>query len=176
MAIQDNEAILTALKVTGIAKIFFQEMMPYVEKTYRIRTDRRYRAIAGPYPWCGGGLLHVCPASSRTFSAACPLSASVGPVLHGGGGYPMGKTVSRYFERRPEHLFHQAQCLGVGQFNAGYPEKRSGGTSTAVTMILNEGNCLVHIAMRRKRSLTNSGSEMAHTPGLTGVGSSADST
>src|SRR6188508_1068495 len=58
---------------------FFQEFMPFVEKTYRIKADKRYRAIAG-LSMGGGGSFFYALHHPELFSAACPLSASVGPL------------------------------------------------------------------------------------------------
>lgn len=58
---------------------FINELMPEVEKKYRIRTDRRYRAVAGLSMGGGGSFLYALH-HPELFSAACPLSASVGPI------------------------------------------------------------------------------------------------
>ncbi len=57
---------------------FFDELMPYVEKTYRIKSDKRYRAIAG-LSMGGGGTFMYSLRHPELFSSACPLSASIGP-------------------------------------------------------------------------------------------------
>ena len=58
---------------------FFQELMPFVEKTYRIKSEKRYRAISG-LSMGGGGTLMYAMHHPELFSAACPLSASTGPL------------------------------------------------------------------------------------------------
>ena len=58
---------------------FFQELIPYIEKTYRTKTDKRYRAISG-LSMGGGGTFMYALHHPELFSAACPLSASVGPL------------------------------------------------------------------------------------------------
>jgi enterochelin esterase-like enzyme len=58
---------------------FFQEFMPFVEKTYRIKGEKRYRAIAG-LSMGGGGSFVYALRHPELFSAACPLSASTGPL------------------------------------------------------------------------------------------------
>jgi enterochelin esterase-like enzyme len=66
----------------GIAKVlnfFFQELIPFIEKTYRAKTDKRYRAISG-LSMGGGGTFMYALHHPELFSAACPLSASVGPL------------------------------------------------------------------------------------------------
>lgn len=58
---------------------FFQEFMPYIEKTYRIRGEKRYRAIAG-LSMGGGGTFIYALHHPELFSSACPLSAATGPL------------------------------------------------------------------------------------------------
>jgi enterochelin esterase-like enzyme len=55
---------------------FFEELMPLVESKYRIRKQKRYRAIAGLYMG-GGGTFFYAMHRPDLFSSACPLSASV---------------------------------------------------------------------------------------------------
>ncbi len=55
---------------------FFKEFIPYIEKSYRIRTEKRYRAIAG-LSMGGGGTAIYALHHPELFSSACPLSASV---------------------------------------------------------------------------------------------------
>ncbi|HYI76747.1 MAG TPA: alpha/beta hydrolase-fold protein, partial [Chryseolinea sp.] len=56
---------------------FFEEFMPYIEKTYRIKTEKRYRAVAGLSMGGGGSFMYALH-HPELFSAACPLSASTG--------------------------------------------------------------------------------------------------
>jgi len=55
---------------------FFQEFIPYIEKTYRIRAEKKYRAISG-LSMGGGGTTIYALHHPEMFVAACPLSASV---------------------------------------------------------------------------------------------------
>ncbi|MDR3194453.1 MAG: esterase family protein [Tannerella sp.] len=56
---------------------FFRELVPHIEKTYRVRSDRRYRAVAG-LSMGGGGTLFYSLHRPDMFAAAAPLSASTG--------------------------------------------------------------------------------------------------
>ncbi len=58
---------------------FFQELMPHVESRYRIRQEKRYRAISG-LSMGGGGTFMYALHHPELFSSACPLSASTGPL------------------------------------------------------------------------------------------------
>jgi enterochelin esterase-like enzyme len=58
---------------------FFEEFMPFIESNYRIRGEKRYRAIAG-LSMGGGGTFIYALHHPELFSSACPLSASCGPL------------------------------------------------------------------------------------------------
>lgn len=58
---------------------FFKELMPHVEQAYRIKAEKRYRAVAG-LSMGGGGTLMYAMHHPELFSSACPLSAYVGPL------------------------------------------------------------------------------------------------
>ena len=53
---------------------FFQELIPHIEKTYRVRAESRYRAISG-LSMGGGGALFYALHYPEMFVAAAPLSA-----------------------------------------------------------------------------------------------------
>lgn len=55
---------------------FFEELMPYVESQYRIKAEKRYRAISG-LSMGGGGTYFYAMHRPDLFSSACPLSASL---------------------------------------------------------------------------------------------------
>ena len=58
---------------------FIQEFMPFIEKTYRIKSRKRFRAIAG-LSMGGGGSFYYALHHPELFSSACPLSANCGPI------------------------------------------------------------------------------------------------
>ncbi len=58
---------------------FFKEFIPYIEKTYRIRKEKRYRAISG-LSMGGGGTFMYSLHHPELFSCACPLSAFIGDL------------------------------------------------------------------------------------------------
>jgi len=58
---------------------FFEEFMPYVEKKYRIKGEKKYRAIAG-LSMGGGGTFMYALRRPELFSSACPLSAYIGAL------------------------------------------------------------------------------------------------
>jgi enterochelin esterase-like enzyme len=129
---------------------FFQELMPYVEKTYRTRPEKRYRAIAG-LSMGGGGTFMYALHHPELFSAACPLSASAGPVSMEEAAtrwekqYPgiTKETLATYFSR------HSALEL-VNNMADDQKKAVRWYIDCGDDDFLNEGNCLVHMAMRKK--------------------------
>lgn len=57
---------------------FFQEFVPYIEKTYRVRTEKASRGIAGASAG-GGGAVYYALHHPELFSVCCGLSAAVRP-------------------------------------------------------------------------------------------------
>lgn len=57
---------------------FFEELLPHVENKFRIRKEKRFRAIAGLSMGGGGTLLYALH-HPEMFGAAAPLSAWMGP-------------------------------------------------------------------------------------------------
>ena len=57
---------------------FFEEFMPHVEKRFRIKRNKRFRAIAGLSMGGGGSFLYTLHRPDL-FSSVAPISASLGP-------------------------------------------------------------------------------------------------
>jgi enterochelin esterase-like enzyme len=128
---------------------FFDELMPYVEKKYRIKTEKRYRAVAGLSMGGGGSFIYALHRPDL-FSSACPLSASMGirtieefkrRGLSEGSSYPEAEIES-----------HFNRYNAISQVNMQPVE----GTRSVRWFIdcgdddfLYEGNSLMHIAMKK---------------------------
>ncbi|GHT15058.1 endo-1,4-beta-xylanase [Bacteroidia bacterium] len=54
---------------------FFKELIPHIEKNYRVRSEQRYRAISG-LSMGGGGTIFYTLHHPDLFAAAAPLSAT----------------------------------------------------------------------------------------------------
>jgi enterochelin esterase-like enzyme len=130
---------------------FFEEFMPYIEKTYRIKGDKRYRAVAGLSMGGGGSFMYALH-HPELFSSACPLSASTGPLSL--------EDVDRYLERtgvtnatttEKESYFNRHSALALVE---NMPEDQKEAVRWYIDCgdddFLYEGNSLVHIAMRKK--------------------------
>lgn len=57
---------------------FFKELIPHIEKTYRVRTEKQFRAVAG-LSMGGGAAIGYAICHPEMFTASCPLSAAPGP-------------------------------------------------------------------------------------------------
>ncbi len=62
---------------------FFQEFMPYIEKSYRIKKEKASRAIAG-LSMGGGGTAVYAQHHPELFGSACAMSGLVGDLTHSG--------------------------------------------------------------------------------------------
>ncbi|MDH5400057.1 MAG: esterase family protein [Cyclobacteriaceae bacterium] len=131
---------------------FFEEFMPFVEGKYRIKKEKRYRAIAGLSMGGGGSFVYALHRPDL-FSSACPLSASTGPLTL--------DDARRWVERRGMNTSYKEGELGawykkysVLQLIEALPEENKKAVRWYIDCgdddFLYEGNSLVHIAMRKK--------------------------
>lgn len=129
---------------------FFEELMPYVEKKYRIKGEKRYRAVAGLSMGGGGSFMYALH-HPELFSSACPLSAYVGPLsieqLEAGlkrrNATYDAAALQPYYER------HNAVSL-IENMEADDIKSVRWFIDCGDDDFLYEGNSLVHIAMRKK--------------------------
>ncbi len=131
---------------------FFEELMPYIEKTYHTRPEKRYRAIAGLSMGGWGTFLYALH-HPELFAAACPLSAAVGAITPEDGKrwyldngkipMPDSATYKKYYNRysvlslldavTDDHKKEVRWYIDCGDDD-----------------FLFEGNSLAHILMRKK--------------------------
>ncbi|MDR3309090.1 MAG: esterase family protein [Tannerella sp.] len=134
---------------------FFKELIPHIEKTYRVRTDRRYRAISG-LSMGGGGTIFYSLHHPEMFSSAAPLSASTGSwelgelkKRFGNSSEISEEKVNEYFKRHSiEGILSNASQEDIGKFK-GIRWYISCGDDD----FLYEGNSLMHIAFRKAEIL-----------------------
>ena len=130
---------------------FFEEFMPYIEKTYRIRGEKRYRAVAG-LSMGGGGTFYYALHHPELFSSACPLSASAGPLSK--------DDMERYKQRgnmddaTDEQINVWYEKYSVLELVKNMPDDQKKSVRWFIDIgdgdFLYEGNSLVHIEMRKK--------------------------
>ncbi|MDD4426590.1 MAG: alpha/beta hydrolase-fold protein [Mariniphaga sp.] len=129
---------------------FFKEFVPFIEREYRIRAEKRYRAVAG-LSMGGGGTYYFALHRPDLFSAACPLSAAVGPLSV--------SDVEMYMKRRgmadapvqkQQEWFEKYSVLDMIKK---MPEDSKKSVRWYIDCgdddFLYEGNSLVHIEMRK---------------------------
>lgn len=131
---------------------FFQELMPYVEKTYRIKTEKRFRAVAG-LSMGGGGSFTYALHHPELFSSACPLSAATGPMAleDTKAQLKRAKPDANYTDAEIEAYFKRQSVL---ELIKNMPDDQKKAVRWYIDCgdddFLYEGNSLVHIAMRKK--------------------------
>ena len=129
---------------------FFQEFMPYIEKTYRIKAEKRYRAVSG-LSMGGDGTFTYALHHPELFSSACPLSAGTGPLTMEDAKVRLKKenpgisdsTITAYFNRQSVLALINNMADSLKKSVRWYID-------CGDDDFLYEGNSLVHIAMRKK--------------------------
>lgn len=130
---------------------FFQEFIPFIEKEYRIRSEKRYRAIAGLSMGGGGSFVYALH-HPEMFSTACPLSASCGPLTTDDAK----KTLVRLGNQSPsdDEVTAYYNKYSVLALMNNMPDDQKKAVRWYIDCgdddFLFEGNSLVHIAMRKK--------------------------
>lgn len=130
---------------------FFEEFMPFIEKTFRIKGEKRYRAIAG-LSMGGEGTFIYALHHPEMFSSACPLSAATGPAtIEEMNDYRLWKTGDGISDAQKKAYFEKYSVLNLIA-NMKDDQKRAVRwyIDCGDDDFLFEGNSLVHIAMRKK--------------------------
>jgi enterochelin esterase-like enzyme len=129
---------------------FFKELMPYVEKKYRIKQEKRSRAIAG-LSMGGGGTFIYALHHPELFSSACPLSAAVGSLSLEDAKKNVRRNTADASDQAIETYYKTYSTLPL-------LDTLTAERKTAIRWYIDcgdddflyEGNSLVHIAMRKK--------------------------
>jgi enterochelin esterase-like enzyme len=129
---------------------FFQELIPFIEKTYKTRSEKQFRAVAG-LSMGGGGTVIYALHHPEMFATACPLSAAVRkqsearrrPSADTVGTPPTTAQLDAYYQRNDpfylvENMPDNQKTMVRWYFDCGDDDA------------LSEGNSLLHIAMRAK--------------------------
>ncbi len=128
---------------------FFEEFIPTIEKTYRIKGEKRYRAISG-LSMGGGGTFIYALHHPELFSSACPLSASCGPLTM--------DDMSRYTRGNDnvtqEQIENYFKTHSVPEMMRNMPDDQKKEVRWFIDIgdddFLYEGNSITHIEMRKK--------------------------
>lgn len=129
---------------------FFKEFMPQIEKTYRIKTEKRFRAVAGLSMGGGGSFMYALH-HPELFSSACPLSAYIGPINLEEADSRLKRMLP---DAKPEEIktfFDTQSALSLVNTIADDQKKAvKWYIDCGDDDFLYEGNSLIHIAMRKK--------------------------
>lgn len=129
---------------------FIEEFMPHVESAYRIRSEKRYRAVAGLSMGGNGSFIYALR-HPELFSSACPLSAYAGPLSMEELNEHLKRTEREATEEQKRAFIDRYSILNL-------IEQMPDEQRTAVRWYIDcgdddflyEGNSLVHIAMRKR--------------------------
>lgn len=131
---------------------FFKEFIPYIESTYRVKAEKRYRAVAG---LSMGGRSSFVYALHRPdmFSSCCPLSPGAGAIepkgardFYGPRGFSEASEVELLEYDRNHSILRLIKNLPDTQKNAVRFYLDCGDDDG-----LSIENCLVHIAMKENK-------------------------
>ena len=130
---------------------FFEELMPYVEKTYRIKKEKRYRAISGLSMGGGGSFMYALH-NPELFSSSAPLSAYAGPLtIEDFKGNLSRNGGANYTEQQLEDYFKNHNAV---ELIKSMPKEKLSSVRWYIDCgdddFLFEGNSLVHIEMKKK--------------------------
>jgi enterochelin esterase-like enzyme len=129
---------------------FFEELMPFVEKKYRIKADKRYRAVAG-LSMGGDGSFTYALHHPELFSSACPLSAGTGPLTLEDAATRLKKETPSIPDSLITKFYNRQSVLAL--INA-MPDSLKKSVRWYIDCgdddFLYEGNSLAHIAMRKR--------------------------
>ncbi len=129
---------------------FFEELMPYVEKTYRIKGEKRYRAVAGLSMGGGGSFMYALH-HPELFSSACPLSASVGPLTIDDLRTSLERTNQKGTDAEIEAYFKRHSAISlINEIKDSDKKAVRWYIDCGDDDRLSEHNSLVHIAMMKK--------------------------
>lgn len=148
---------------------FFKELVPFVEKKYRIKGEKRYRAVAGLSMGGGGSFVYALH-HPEMFSSACPLSAATGPLTIEDAKKQVSKDNPNVADSVVTSYYNRQSVLALVN-NMPDDQKK------AVRWYIDDGDddflyeatawCILLCA--KKRSLTNSVSATVAIPGATGA-------
>jgi len=129
---------------------FFEEFMPAIEKKYRIKAEKRYRAVAGLSMGGGGSFMYALH-HPELFSSACPLSAYVGPLTMEDFKERLKDSDVKYSQAEMKAYFKRHNALELLET---VPVEDVKSVRWYIDCgdddFLYEGNSLVHIAMTKK--------------------------
>ena len=129
---------------------FFQEFIPFIEKKYRIKSEKRYRAIAG-LSMGGGGTFIYALRHPDMFSSACPLSGNMGKLSYNEFYESNEEKLKKYRREKVFNYYSNHNALSIIQNQTDENLKSVRWyIDCGDNDFLYEGNSLVHIALKKR--------------------------
>jgi enterochelin esterase-like enzyme len=129
---------------------FFDEFMPYIEKTYRIKKEKRFRAVAGLSMGGGGSFMYALH-HPELFSSACPLSAYIGPLTLADAKAGLERSNQKGTDAEIEAYFNKHNAISlVNNIKDDQKKAVRWYIDCGDDDFLYEGNALIHVAMKKK--------------------------
>lgn len=130
---------------------FFEEFIPHVESTFRIRAAKEFRAVSGLSMGGGGSFLYAMHRPDM-FSAAAPLSAWVGPMTEADMRRGMGDEIAGMSDEAVTSYFNAHNAISLAN---SVPADQLNSVRWYIDCgdddFLFEGNALIHIALRKRQ-------------------------
>ena len=129
---------------------FFEELIPFIEKKYRIKSEKRFRAIAG-LSMGGGGAFIYALRHPEMFSSACPLSGVMGELSYD-EFYKKNETTLKGLRRETVYNYysnHNALSIIKNQTDANLKSVKWY-IDCGDDDFLFEGNSMVHVALKKR--------------------------
>jgi len=129
---------------------FFQEFIPFIEKKYRIKSEKRYRAIAGLSMGGGGSFIYALR-HPEVFSSACPLSGYMGKLSYNEFYENNEEKLKKYRREKVFNYYSNHNALSIIQNQTAENLKSVRWyIDCGDNDFLYEGNSLVHIALKKR--------------------------
>lgn len=129
---------------------FFEEFIPFIEKTYKIKGIKRYRSVAGLSMGGGGSFMYALHHPDM-FATASPLSAYAGPLSVDQVKERMSRRNETYSDKQIEDYYYNHSAL---ELIKSMPVEDVKSVKWYIDCgdddFLYEGNSLIHIEMRKK--------------------------
>jgi enterochelin esterase-like enzyme len=129
---------------------FFEEFIPHVEANYRVKPEKRYRAVSGLSMGGGGSFMYALHRPDM-FSSAAPLSASTGSLTVEDLEERLGEEADGLSAAQIESYFQRHSAVELVR---NLPEDQLSAVRWYIDCgdddFLYEGNALVHIEMRKR--------------------------
>ncbi len=129
---------------------FFEEFIPYIEANYRVKAEKRYRAVAGLSMGGGGSFMYALHRPDM-FASAAPLSASTGALTVDDQKERLGDAADEVTDAQIEAYFRRHSAVELVR---SLPEEDLSAVRWYIDCgdddFLYEGNSLVHIELRKR--------------------------